>query len=66
MEVCLDNQWGTICDDLWNSPDANVACRQLGFAGTGTVVHKNRYRIAGNFRGRKFFANARDRAFSRE
>lgn len=35
IELCLNGEWGIICQDYWQNEDASVACSQLGFARAG-------------------------------
>ena len=35
LEACLNNQWGTVCDDSWDDKATAVVCRQLGYQTQG-------------------------------
>ena len=35
VEVCYNDSYHTICDDLWDENDAQVVCNRLNFTETG-------------------------------
>ena len=37
MEICINNEWGTVCDDFWGDNDAEVVCRQTGNSGGNNI-----------------------------
>ena len=32
IEICYDDEWGSVCDDFINDSVAELVCRQLGFS----------------------------------
>ncbi len=38
LEICVNEDWPTVCDMGWAAEDASVACIQLGFSRYGETL----------------------------
>lgn len=38
VEIYHANRWGAICDDEWDSREADVVCRMMGYANASRVT----------------------------
>lgn len=43
LELCINNMWGTVCDDWFDVRDADVVCKKLGNQLGMTLKGKNTY-----------------------
>ncbi len=40
VEVCNNQEWGTVCQTFWESPDAGIVCSQIGYSRFGALISR--------------------------
>ena len=48
VEICINNQWGTVTDDGWSSNETQVVCRQLGYSTDGKTWKQLKLKSSSN------------------
>uniref|UniRef100_A0A1X7TKP1 SRCR domain-containing protein n=1 Tax=Amphimedon queenslandica TaxID=400682 RepID=A0A1X7TKP1_AMPQE len=43
VEICLNKFWGSVCHSGWNTIDANIACKQLGYQSSVKIIKITRH-----------------------
>lgn len=39
VEICVENEWTSLCDQSWDLEDAQVVCRDLGYSKYGLMKY---------------------------